>query len=214
MMWNWRTCRTHLADFQPHKISLTASDRKTTKAEPLDLYPTLGTGINRVDPALVDYALALEPSVDHIPVIEKALETMHRHGDLCVSVSQSGTKMLKNRSIFSNLEMKKENGGDPVRQLGIWCSAGHQKNAQLVHESQSWRLKRAQGQQSEPFGAARGQICEQSESMQEYWEGIYKSLPALPCWTTDGHRWQLYVVRRRARGLVVSGHVLLVVDPL
>src|SRR6266536_5838815 len=40
-------------------------------------------------------------------------------------------------------------------------------------------------------------LCRESRSVPE------DSIPSLPCWTVDGHRWRLYMSRRRSPGEIV-----------
>lgn len=94
------------------------------------------------------------------------------------SVSQSATPMLRKRPLFCNIEIKKPYGGqDPGPQLGVWCCAGLTKMANL-----------SRGSQLRPH------------------EQTVVDLPPIPCWTVDGHRWQLYVARRRSPSEVVCLH--------
>jgi hypothetical protein len=94
--------------------------------------------------------------------------------DDVLSINQSTTPMLRIRPLIRNLEIKKAYGGqDPGSQLGIWCSAGLTKMTNLVRDS-------------------RKELNDDSLIM-----------PPIPCWTVDGHRWQLYVARRRSSARVV-----------
>ena len=91
------------------------------------------------------------------------------------SVSQSESSMLRKRPLFCNIEIKKSYGGqDPGPQLGVWSCAGLTKMANLSRDS---RLRPD--------------------------EQAVVDLPPIPCWTVDGHRWQLYVARRRSPSEVV-----------
>ena len=130
----------------------------------------------RVTSKRVDYGLCLQPDEAEMNQIEDVLAAMT---DDVPSINQSAVPMLRKRALFCNLEIKKAYGGqDPRPQLGIWCSAGLTKMMNLVRDSRK----------------ELDDIDSSSDRLE---------VPPILCWTVDGHRWQLYVARRRSSAKVV-----------
>ena len=142
--------------------------------DPSALLPS--RNMQRVMSKRVDYGLCIQPDEREKKQIEHLLACMT---DEVPSISQSTAPVLRKRPLFCNIEIKKAYGGrDPGPQLGIWCSAGLTKMANLAHDKRT--------------------LIASSDSSPDILD-----VPPIPCWTVDGHRWQLYVARRRSSAEIV-----------
>ncbi|RMZ85138.1 hypothetical protein DV738_g32, partial [Chaetothyriales sp. CBS 135597] len=150
---------------------LMVANLKSVKVDQPALLPV--RNLQRVASKKVDYGFCLKPTPEEGTMILNVLQNM---SDPLPSINQSAVPMLRNRALFSSLEIKKAYGNqDPVPQLGVWSTAGLTKLSSLARDSKK-RMMMMAGE--EPV------FIEEPD------------VPILPSLTVEGHRWQVRIARR------------------